>query len=94
MNWEQIQGKWKQIEGSIRARWGRLSSADLNLIAGEKDRLIGKPQERYGITKEEALRQIDGWISSFTEKDEVQDRRAATRSWLVEPTLLWNHYTH
>jgi uncharacterized protein YjbJ (UPF0337 family) len=73
MTWEQIQGKWKQIEGSIRSRWGRLSGDDVNFIAGQKDRLIGKLQERYGIAKEEALRQIDEWISSLSEEGEVQE---------------------
>ena len=59
MNADQIQGKWKQLKGSLKERWGKLTDQDLDVIAGERDQLIGTIQERYGIAKEEAQKQVD-----------------------------------
>jgi uncharacterized protein YjbJ (UPF0337 family) len=61
MNWDQVEGKWKQAKGSIKQKWGRLTDDDLEFIAGKRDQLIGKIQERYGITKEEAQKQVESW---------------------------------
>lgn len=58
MNWEQIKGKWQQAKGEVKKQWGKLTDDDLNIIVGNRDELIGKIQERYGIAKEEAERQI------------------------------------
>ena len=63
MNWEQVEGKWKQLKGSVKQKWGKLTDDDLDVIAGKRDQLVGKIQERYGITKEEAQKQIDDWRS-------------------------------
>ncbi len=54
MNWDQIKGKWTQMKGSAKTRWGKLTDDDLDIIAGQKNQLIGRIQERYGIRKEEA----------------------------------------
>jgi uncharacterized protein YjbJ (UPF0337 family) len=51
MNWDQMEGKWMQIKGSVKERWGKLTDDDLDVIAGKRDKLIGKVQERYGIAK-------------------------------------------
>ena len=59
MNWEQIKGHWNQLKGQVKTRWGDLTDDDLAVIEGERDKLVGKVQERYGITKEEAERQVD-----------------------------------
>ncbi|PQO31587.1 CsbD family protein [Blastopirellula marina] len=59
MNWDTIQGNWKQFQGNVREQWGKLTDDDLEVIAGKRDKLCGKIQERYGIAKEEAERQID-----------------------------------
>ncbi len=59
MNWEQIKGNWNQLKGQVKTRWGDLTDDDLAVIEGERDKLVGKVQERYGITKEEAERQVD-----------------------------------
>jgi uncharacterized protein YjbJ (UPF0337 family) len=64
MNWDQVQGKWKQITGSVRARWGQLTDDDLNVISGRREELIGRIQERYGIAKDEARNQVDQWSAS------------------------------
>jgi len=61
MNADQLEGKWKQLKGSVKEKWGKLTDDDLDLIAGKRDKLIGKLQERYGIRKEEAERQADLW---------------------------------
>jgi uncharacterized protein YjbJ (UPF0337 family) len=60
MNWEQVKGNWNQAKGKIEARWGNLGDDDLTRIGGEKDKLLGAIQEHYGVSKEEAERQVDG----------------------------------
>jgi len=64
MNWDQTEGKWKQLKGSVKEHWGKLTDDDLTVIAGNRDKLIGKVQERYGIAKEEAQRRADEWLKS------------------------------
>ncbi|MCB1800789.1 MAG: CsbD family protein [Gammaproteobacteria bacterium] len=59
MNWEQVKGNWNQVKGEIKSKWGDLSDDDLTRIDGEKDKLVGVIQERYGVSKEEAQRQVD-----------------------------------
>ena len=61
MNWDQIEGKWKQLMGSARERWGKLTDDDWQTIGGQKDQLVGRIQERYGIAKTEAEKQADEW---------------------------------
>jgi uncharacterized protein YjbJ (UPF0337 family) len=57
--WDIIQGKWKQVKGSVKEKWGDLTDDDLDRIHGSKDQLTGKLQEKYGWTKDEAERNID-----------------------------------
>ena len=59
--WNQIQGNWKQFSGLVKNQWGKLTDDDLTQINGNRERLAGKLQERYGITQAEANRQIDEW---------------------------------
>jgi uncharacterized protein YjbJ (UPF0337 family) len=59
MNTEQMKGQWMQVKGEIKKQWGKLTDDELDRIAGERDKLVGKLQEKYGITKEEAERQIN-----------------------------------
>jgi uncharacterized protein YjbJ (UPF0337 family) len=59
--WDQIKGGWNQFKGEVRKQWGKLTDDDLEVVRGERDILIGRLQERYGIAKEEANRQIDDW---------------------------------
>ena len=58
MNWDIIEGNWKQFKGRIRVRWAKLTDDQLDLIAGKRVELAGKIQESYGITKDEAEEQI------------------------------------
>lgn len=59
MNWEQIRGNWDQAKGELKVRWAKLTDDDLARIDGERDKLVGSLQESYGITKEEATKQVD-----------------------------------
>jgi uncharacterized protein YjbJ (UPF0337 family) len=64
MNSDQFEGKWKQLKGSVKQRWGKLTDDDLTALSGKKDELIGKLQERYGITREQAQREADEWAQA------------------------------
>lgn len=59
MNTEQMKGQWMQVKGEIKKQWGKLTDDELDRIAGEKDKLVGKLQEKYGLSKEEAERQVN-----------------------------------
>jgi uncharacterized protein YjbJ (UPF0337 family) len=61
MNWDQVEGKWKQLTGAARERWGKFTDDDIQALTGKKDHLVGKIQERYGIAREEAEKQADHW---------------------------------
>lgn len=61
MNWEQIKGNWNQFKGMAKQQWGDLTDDDLARMAGDRDRIVGQLQERYGITREEAEQQVDRW---------------------------------
>ena len=61
MNEDRMEGKWKQMKGALKTRWGKLTDDDLDVIEGQKDQLVGKVQERYGIAKDEAQKQVDEW---------------------------------
>jgi uncharacterized protein YjbJ (UPF0337 family) len=63
MNWDRIEGEWKQMKGSVKEQWGKLTDDDLDVAAGKRDQLVGKVQNRYGIAKDEAEKQIDDWAS-------------------------------
>lgn len=65
MNWDQISGQWTQIKGSVREKWGKLTDDDLELVAGNRDKLIGKLQERYGLEKDRALASVDKFIADL-----------------------------
>jgi uncharacterized protein YjbJ (UPF0337 family) len=63
MNWDRVQGNWKQMKGEARRQWGKLTDDELDQVEGDRQKLAGKIQERYGIAKDEAERQIDEWAS-------------------------------
>ena len=58
MNWDTIEGKWKQAKGQVKEKWGQLTDDEVDQIAGKRDQLVGKVQERYGIAKDEAEKQV------------------------------------
>ncbi|MCZ4353955.1 CsbD family protein [Roseovarius aestuarii] len=63
MNWDQVEGKWKQMKGKAQAHWGELTDDELDKAAGNRERLEGLIQERYGKGKEEARNEVDDWLS-------------------------------
>ena len=65
MNWEQIEGNFKQLGGKIKSQWGKLTDDDVTNASGKKDNFVGLIQERYGILKEEAEKQVDEWVAKF-----------------------------
>lgn len=65
MNWDIIQGKWKQYKGSAKEKWGDLTDDELDQAAGQRDQLVGKVQEKYGVAKDEAEKQVDEWSSKL-----------------------------
>jgi len=67
MNWDRIQGNWKQVTGRARELYGALTDDELNVIAGRRDQLVGKIQERYGVAKDEAETQLAVWERKASE---------------------------
>jgi uncharacterized protein YjbJ (UPF0337 family) len=65
MNWDQIEGKWKEMTGQVQQQWGKLTDDDVQLIKGDRRELAGKIQANYGVTKEEAEKQIDDWMDRY-----------------------------
>jgi uncharacterized protein YjbJ (UPF0337 family) len=62
MNWDRIEGNWKQFRGRVQQQWGKLTNDDLDTVEGRRTELVGKIQERYGIAKDEAEKQVDSWM--------------------------------
>ena len=65
MNWDRIEGNWKQFKGKAREQWGKLTNDHIDAINGRREILAGKIQESYGITKDEAESQIKDWQNSL-----------------------------
>jgi len=61
MNWDIVEGNWKQFKGKAKEQWGKLTDDDLDVIAGKRDQLAGRVQEAYGLSKDEAEKQIRDW---------------------------------
>jgi uncharacterized protein YjbJ (UPF0337 family) len=63
MNWDIVKGNWNQAMGEIKKTWGKLTDDDVTYIAGERDKMLGKLQERYGWTRNEAESRLDNWMA-------------------------------
>jgi uncharacterized protein YjbJ (UPF0337 family) len=63
MNWDRIEGNWKQFKGKVQQQWGSLTDDDLDRIEGRREELAGRIQERYGKSKDEAEREVDEWLA-------------------------------
>jgi uncharacterized protein YjbJ (UPF0337 family) len=70
MNWDIIEGNWKQYKGAVKHQWGKLTDDHLDQIAGKRDQLVGRIQESYGLTRDEADKQIDAF-----------EERSRTNTW-------------
>jgi len=66
MDWDRIEGNWKQIKGKVKEQWGKLTDDDLDEIAGRRDQLEGKIQKRYGLAKDQVRQDIDDWYARQT----------------------------
>jgi uncharacterized protein YjbJ (UPF0337 family) len=75
MNSDQLKGKWKQLKGSVKERWGKLTDDDLDVIDGQSEQLIGTIQERYGIAREAAQKQVDEWNVQNARESELEQKR-------------------
>ena len=75
MNWDRIQGNWKQVVGKAKAQWGKLTDDDLDVVAGRREQLAGKIQERYGIAKDEVDKQIADWELKATDAWFVKEEK-------------------
>jgi len=78
MNWDQVEGKWKQYKGEVKEKWGKLTDDDLDVIDGRRQQLVGKLQERYGTAKDVAEKQADGFVKSL--KEEAREEKKAQRA--------------
>lgn len=67
MDWDRIEGNWKQLTGKVKEQWGKLTDDDLVAIDGKREQLEGVLQERYGIGKDKARQDIDDWLHAFSE---------------------------
>jgi uncharacterized protein YjbJ (UPF0337 family) len=76
MNWDRIEGNWKQLKGKAKVQWGKLTDDHLDVIAGKREQLVGRVQEQYGVGKDEAERQVDAFAGTFKESDFKKGPRA------------------
>jgi uncharacterized protein YjbJ (UPF0337 family) len=63
MDWDRVEGGWKQFTGKVKEKWGKLTDDDLAAINGRRDQLEGKIQERYGLAKDQVRKDVDDWLS-------------------------------
>ena len=78
MNWDQIEGKWKQAKGSVKQQWAKFTDDDLEYIAGQRDKFVGKLQERYGMAKDDAQTRVDEWAKQQKEQETHKGKPAAS----------------
>ena len=72
MAWDYIEGKWKEMRGKVRERWGKLTDDDLDVVAGKRDQLVGVLQQRYGLAKD----QIELQVNEFERSNEAVESRS------------------
>ena len=76
MNWDRIEGNWKQFTGHAREKWGKLTDSDFEAAAGRRDQLVGRIQERYGIARDVAQQQADEWAKALKDEEKVSTARS------------------
>ena len=64
MNWDRVEGNWMQFKGRARQQWGKLTDDDMELVKGKRTELAGRIQERYGVARDQAEREIDSWLKT------------------------------
>lgn len=68
MNWDTVEGRWNELKGQVKTRWGKLTDDDLTILGGKKDILLSKLQQLYGLNKDQAEQQIDMWLKGLDPK--------------------------
>ena len=68
MNWDIVEGKWRQVKGDLKSKWAKLTDDDVGKLDGKRETLVGKLVERYGILKDEAEQQVDEWAEGLGKK--------------------------
>jgi uncharacterized protein YjbJ (UPF0337 family) len=63
MDWNRVEGNWKQIKGKVKEKWGKLTDDDLDVINGSREHLEGKLQQRYGYAKDQIRKDVNDWVS-------------------------------
>jgi uncharacterized protein YjbJ (UPF0337 family) len=71
MNWDQIEGQWRQLTGRVKSTWGKAIDDDMQNVGGKRKILLGKVQARYGVLKDDAEKRIDGWIAKVLSSEET-----------------------
>jgi uncharacterized protein YjbJ (UPF0337 family) len=71
MNSDQLEGRWKQVKGEVREKWGKLTDHDIQIVGGRRDPLIGRVQQRYGIAREAATKEVDTFLKHLTDSGEA-----------------------
>ena len=77
MNWDRIEGNWKQFKGNVLQQWGKLTDDELDVVAGRRDLLMGRIQELYGISKDETEKQLADWQKRIEESSQPGDTTVA-----------------
>jgi uncharacterized protein YjbJ (UPF0337 family) len=72
MNWDKLEGQWKSVSATLKSKWAKLTDDDVKNLGAKKDALVAKLQERYGILKDEAEREVDEWIAKLSPHTETQ----------------------
>jgi uncharacterized protein YjbJ (UPF0337 family) len=75
MNWDQVEGKWKEVKGQVKEKWGKLTDDDIDVIDGKRQQLVGKIQHHYGLAKDTAERQADEFVSTLNAESRQEARR-------------------
>jgi uncharacterized protein YjbJ (UPF0337 family) len=75
MNWDHVEGKWKQYKGQVKERWGRLTDDDIGVINGKREQLVGRIQERYGMARQVVEKQVDEFLKALKGEDAGQEKK-------------------
>ena len=79
MNWDQISGKWDQMKGEVKNQWAKLTDDDLMFVKGQKDKLVGKIQERYGMLEDKARKEVEEWVNRANARLDKMGEKLAER---------------
>ena len=69
MNWDRIEGSWRQLRGKVEEKWGQLTGDRLEVVAGRREQLVGRVQAQYGIARDQAGKQVNPFTASFKDGD-------------------------